>query len=234
MSSPSEEENIYTVAKAEQYKKNREEYPYVSSVEHLSPKHKERIQRQANLSSQKFEDVRDLVLGNEVAWEMLMMPSVSKQNWHEKALFEYFRKYEGSLFTEVVQHSSTSGSTTLFKGVLYANAVKKNVGGTKSLDGRLTLKQDGTVVYIVAKHTSEKGGAQDNQFEDARKSLMQQRRGSGVFLAIILDGKYYQQQDKDGENKIEELRRMNIPNSFVGTYWEFLNAVCEGKIRIEK
>lgn len=113
----------------------------------------------------------------------------AKQSLHQRVAAEYIMSIN---CVEDFQQLPAGGANARYicnDGVV---RVGKNVGNAKSIDFYWVF--DGVVYYAAHKHTSDEGGAQDNQFNDLLlflKNADKSRLAKTVFLAIG-DGDYYQ------------------------------------------
>lgn len=91
----------------------------------------------------------------------------------------------------------------------------ENSGQAKSID--FYWVYDGNIYYAAHKHTSEEGGAQDNQFKDLQlflENASKSKLASTFFLAIG-DGDYYQKRYRNGSE--EYATRIDYMNKKYGT-----------------
>ena len=92
----------------------------------------------------------------------------------------------------------------------------------KSLDLEISFT-NGEVLFAVHKYTMEDGGAQDNQYREAKETLKQVHDSRGkvsVNLAAILDGDYYVKERSTRKTKLEQAQ-LEHPETIVCTYKNF-------------
>jgi hypothetical protein len=92
----------------------------------------------------------------------------------------------------------------------------------KSLDIEITFR-NGKKLFVVHKYTMEDGGAQDNQYREAKETLKQiytKDRKVLVNLGAVLDGDYYVKSRTRSLTRLE-IAKNEHPETIVCTYETF-------------
>jgi len=128
---------------------------------------------------------------------------ITRQGIHEKAQLEWLQIHQ---YPDAFKMPTSTNGTCLSKNKLHVITATnpRPSDATKTLDVHVPSKK----LYIVLKHTSCPGGAQDNQFADVKHFikqsvgyLMENTLADDTF-AMYLDGAYYTAK------KIKELEEM--------------------------
>lgn len=211
-------------------------FPQVTDAKLIPSTVKRRIENWAVRNNASYEWAETIALSSKEGWRVVVHPEIRRQSWQEEALFTHLKQY-GNFFTEAEvlpkSKSQKFDALTLRNGELIRNT--KNViadDGTqlKTLDGFVTLRSTERKVYIVAKYTEGKGGSQDNQANEALRSIREQKPGNDFLVAAILDGDYYQKIDRTGKTWIERHQK-NLPeNTFLGSHQDFIKGIYNGEI----
>jgi hypothetical protein len=115
---------------------------------------------------------------------------------------------------------------------------RESISNPKTIDFEWKLKtESGRIItcYASHKYTKDKGGSQDNQFNDL-KSFMQhayQNNQNDILFFAICDGNYYQQRDRTTNmSKIEELnasfyKENKVKATTINNLFEILDLLIE-------
>lgn len=229
--------SVYFDYKKKISEKNWIIFPFVTRRENIPLYVKKRIEEWAVRNGTTYDWAEKIAVTDEEGWRVVVHPEIRRQSWQEDALFKHLSKFEGSYFAKVKQlpksTTSQAEALTLKNGILVKND-KKVLGddGThlKTLDGYVELASTGTIVYIIAKYTEGKGGSQDNQANEALRSLKEQRENNNFIIAAILDGDYYQSKDSKGKTWIDNHKEGLLDNTFIGSHKDFLKAIQNGEM----
>lgn len=127
-----------------------------------------------------------------------------KQNFHEKLVEKYINSnFEEFQEFEILPKNSEK-SIYLSNGLVVSRNNLTTKNHTKSIDFKWKYKN--YIVYASHKYTKDRGGAQDNQYDDVKSFLKHARENinkENLFIAIC-DGDYYR------EKKFQELRNLVI------------------------
>lgn len=220
-----ESDDIYENFISSQIVQNIKENYYVDRKELLSKRAKKRIEEYAVNKHFKVEKVLENVLGNEFFYYEVVVPNVSRQSSHfESILKNYFEKNLKCFVTNLP--NGGINSMLLQNGEkIHKNNVDKTLPySSKTIDLEINKENNKNMnndFYIVHKRTMEAGGAQDNQFNDAKSFLYAHPKTSKNILILCLDGKYYKKVKKETNKTIlEELRDeyKNRDNIIIGDY----------------
>lgn len=181
--------DIYAASAQRRQTLNIQANPIIYDFDKAYSKHKSRYDYVAAASpGVSLEAVHQALTSSFIIWNALIVPSVHRQSYQEAALLEYLQDRHPSWHMRILPKG---GKSALFvqdgKIVPKGQVAISNL--TKSLD--LQLGED---IFVVHKHTRCRGGAQDNQFNDALAYLSQCRKGQDFTLVLCLDGDYYTPQ----------------------------------------
>lgn len=157
-----------------------------------------------------FEFVRHKVFIDDI-FALNFVKDPGRQNFHENTA-AYFL---GSLYPiyefELLPKGGASAKVINNGMLVSLKQSKESTSNPKTIDFSWIIKTNkGTNIrcYASHKYTKDKGGSQDNQYNDL-KSFMQhahQNQAKNTMFFAICDGKYYQEVNKETKkNKIEEL-----------------------------
>ena len=146
----------------------------------------------------KPEEVKDKILHDEV-FALSFVKDPGRQSIHEKVAEQYISHMQN---VKLIKNLPSSGKNAFWisNGSIVSKNPKNNI---KSIDFKIETKKDNTI-WALHKYTNEAGGAQDNQFREAKlfiKEACKQNHKNIVFVAI-LDGNYYTQ------NKINQIKKL--------------------------
>ena len=156
--------------------------------------------------------LRDNVFANQFAKDP------AKQSLHQTVAAEFIQS-----ITDVVNFVQlpAGGSSACYiceDGIIRRGDTSLR-GLTKSID--FYWEYDGCIYYAAHKHTSDEGGAQDNQFKDLTEFLKNAKKSTVVntFFIAIGDGEYYQRKYTDGG--ISYVSRLDFMNKKYGSSHAF-------------
>ena len=136
--------------------------------------------------------IRSEIISNEAYFRTVLLPTVEKQGYHEKALIKYAQSNKVPSLVEVESlNNRGAGALWIEDGkVVDSNAYTKKV---KSIDFKGIVKagNKSVDVYGICKYTAGDGGAQDNQAADVRYSLQEVDTDSDFLVIATLDGSYW-------------------------------------------
>lgn len=224
---PKENLDIYEKWKHEKRIENCKKYPYSNNVAKIPSETKQRLHAREKTDGVIKGTYLKAAVSSPEAWYRLVLPELSRQSGQfEQVLVNYLTKQTNL----TIENLPNSGKNSLF--LKDGKIVKKSETNltfqqsNKSIDLKSTgiNKED---LIFVAKRTTGRGGAQDNQFADAKKFLYQQTPESKVLLFLVLDGDYYE-KIINGKNLItilrDEIKTLGLEkNTFVGNYKEIEN-----------
>lgn len=127
--------------------------------------------------------LEDIASGNRYAAVQFMVDPM-KQNIAERLQIEYLRMHGVSV-------AKPPRTMYIDRGKVVEKPVSSRRRQTKSVDG---VSEDGKTLYFF-KYTAEAGGAQDNQFNDVKKTISAARAlPDGYLVILVCDGAYYSKQ----------------------------------------
>lgn len=220
--------DIYSQAKRDLIVENALKYPYVDDVNQIPEDTKSRIISRARAFYIEDEElILQGAISSPVAWISSVLPLPERQNYQERALYDYLTT---SLPNDEIDFLQNRGITAkyLINGKLETGFTSRpQKAHSKSLDFFITTEK-GNKIAVAAKYTVGTGGSQDNQGLDAERFIAQQKATSPHYLALILDGDYYQTPYGDTENSKLDVLKQQVKrkgltkNTFVGSYKEFI------------
>lgn len=152
--------------------------------------------------------LRDNVFANQFAKDP------SKQSLHQTVAAEFIES-----ITDVVNFAQLpvggGGAYYICEDGVVRKGGTALRGLTKSID--FYWEYDGRRYFAAHKHTSDEGGAQDNQFKDLTEFLKNANKSTvaDTFFIAIGDGEYYQRRYADGG--VEFATRLEFLNKKYGT-----------------
>ena len=136
----------------------------------------------------------------------------SKQSLHQKVAAAFIKSISCVESFEQLPAGGQNAKYICDDGIVRTG---ENDGRAKSIDFFWIF--DGRVYYAAHKHTSDEGGAQDNQFNDLQSFLENASRSklANTYFLAIGDGDYYQKKYKSGD--LEYRTRIDFMNARYGT-----------------
>jgi hypothetical protein len=131
----------------------------------------------------------------------------------------YLNRLEVVLLAEKLPKSGPNAKYIVNGKILIGGGRRNDV---KSLDIEVTFKNS-QKLYLVHKYTMEDGGAQDNQFREAKETLKNLYTPGGKIhqnLGAVLDGDYYVKKRLKSPTKLEQAKEEH-PDAFICTYKTF-------------
>jgi hypothetical protein len=181
------------------------------------------ITAHADRFGHSVESVISAVIENEVAFRFILGRNPGRMDYWETTLVEFLNSLTP---VRLATKLPKSGPSRLYfvDGTLVAT--KPDELQIKSLDIKVEF-ENGETAYVIHKYTAESGGAQDNQWREAKTALAQVSKTSKTspHLIAVLDGDYYvaPRRAAGGLTRLEETKKQN-PNTTVCTYKEFERA----------
>ena len=153
--------------------------------------------------------------------------SPRKQRLHEKAAEEYLGKISviknfQKLSSHGIDSQHISEKGEIVSGKPFSSTF------TKSLD--FSWETGDYKCFAAHKFTEIRGGAQDNQYNDLGKTLLNYKTGkakNNIILFIICDGPYYTDNDNEKINELIKHTRNEKPKSYVVTIHN-IHKILEG------
>lgn len=200
----------YKKIRLEKYRENRDNV--LKDID--TPEMKLKIANWANLHSFTEEEVRAQILTNEM-FRCLFAKDPSKQNFAENAFRDFLKNISGAMNVRKLPGVGKNAlyikeDGSVIQGLELEKDSLTEYNSSKSIDFNFDWKSKTDAfykIYITHKYTNEEGGAQDNQYEDAKKFLKNAKNNNdknSIFLAI-LDGEYYLNHS-----------RLDVPNLHYG------------------
>ena len=192
---------------------------FPKKISDLDSKQLKKIENQAERYGHSIEEVLDSVLHNEVAYRAIVGKSPERMDYYEDTLVEFLKSLK-CVKTAVKLPKSGPNAKYIVNGKILTGGGRRN--DVKSLDLEISFT-NGEVLFAVHKYTMEDGGAQDNQYREAKETLKQIHDSRGkvsVNLAAILDGDYYVKERSTKKTKLEQAQ-IEHPNTIVCTYKNF-------------
>lgn len=180
----------------------------------------EKIESHAARFGHQTEDVIAAVLTNSVAYRAIVGKNPGRMDYYENALVSFLNQLECVSIASKLPKSGP-GAHHLYKGRIEVGARKAH--HKKSLDIYVQF-QNGENLHIIHKYTKEEGGAQDNQFREAKDALSELELPDGttrLHVAAILDGDYYSKVRRTGTTRLQDASS-EFSNAIVCTYQNFL------------
>ena len=127
----------------------------------------------------------------------------SKQNFYEKIAMEYIKKID------IINSFEKLSGYALVGGKPNNDPKAKTQSKSKTLD--FFFKYKHLKIYCSHKYTKDKGGAQDNQYNDLKNFIIEARDSNekDTYFIAIADGNYYDTVDgKSDKIKMDTLRSL--------------------------
>jgi len=178
-----------------------------------------KIQNHADRYGHAIEEVLDAVLNNEVAFRSIVGKSPGRMDYYETTLISYLNGLK-IIKSSIKLPKSGPNAKYIEQGKIYLGGGRRN--DVKSLDIEVTFT-NGKQMYLVHKYTMEDGGAQDNQFREAKetlKNIYTKDKKVGINLGAVLDGDYYVKPRAKGLTKLQQAK-IEHPDAIVCTYKTF-------------
>jgi hypothetical protein len=213
--------SIYEKARLQILKDLRVGLTFPMKKSELSKTQVKKIESHAKRFGHTVEEVFQIVLKNEVAYFAIVGKNPGRMDYYEKALVEFLIKQPQISRVKKLPKSGKNAKH-IWRGEILVGGGKR--GDVKSLDLEVEF-QNGNIVYVVHKFTQEGGGAQDNQYREAKAALAQVRLPSGkakVNLAAVLDGDYYTKTSAKKQLSKIEATKLEHTDAFVCTYKTFI------------
>ena len=213
-------ENIYEKARLEILKNLRVGLEFPVKEGSLTPAQRAKIQAHAKRFGHLEKDVLKIVLENEVAYFAIVGKNPGRMDYYEDALVRFLSQ-QSQVRRAVKLPKSGPRAKYIWRGEVLTGGGRR--GDVKSLDLEVEFN-NGALLYVVHKFTQEGGGAQDNQYREAKGALAQVRLQSGkvkVNLAAVLDGEYYLKPSAKGISKLQATQ-LEHTDAVVCTYQTFI------------
>lgn len=147
-----------------------------------------------------IDDVKKQIMNNDLVASMFMKNPI-KQNIYENISANFIKNL--NIVDDFVKHP-TNVKLFLYEG----NIINSKKNGLKSID--FTWKTNNKNVYASQKYIDNKGGAQDNQFNDIitflENAIKSNKNDDNIYVAII-DGDYF---DEQKINILNAYKRKNV------------------------
>ena len=140
-------------------------------------------------------------------------------DYYETTLVSYLNGLKCVKNAEKLPKSGPSAKY-IVSGKIFVGGGRRN--DVKSLDIEVTFKND-QKIYLVHKYTMEDGGAQDNQFREAKETLKNvytSKKTIEINLGAVLDGDYYVKNRAKGLTRIQQAK-IEHPDTYICTYKTF-------------
>lgn len=212
--------NIYEEARQEILKNLRAGLAFPLKAGELSAVQLAKIKAHARRFGHSEQDVMKIALENEVAYAAIVGKNPGRMDYYEDALIKFLSKQPQVARAEKLPKSGPKAKH-IWKGEVLTGGGRR--GDVKSLDIEVEFT-NGEILFVVHKFTQEGGGAQDNQYREAKGALAQVRLPSGkakVNLAAVLDGDYYTKPSAKGLSKLEATK-LEHTDAVVCTYETFI------------
>jgi hypothetical protein len=192
---------------------------FPKKISDLDAKQIKKIENHATRYGHTVQEVLEAVLNNEVAFRSIVGKSPERMDYYETTLITYLNRLEVVLLAEKLPKSGPNAKYIVNGKILIGGGRRNDV---KSLDIEVIFKNS-QKLYLVHKYTMEDGGAQDNQFREAKETLKNLYTPGGKIhqnLGAVLDGDYYVKKRLKGPTKLEQAKEEH-PDAFICTYKTF-------------
>ena len=162
------------------------------------------------------QEVLEAVLNNEVAFRAIVGKNPERMDYFETTLNSYLNGFDFVSKAEKLPKSGPNAKYIVNGKILVGGGRRNDV---KSLDIEVTFK-NGKKIYLVHKYTMEDGGAQDNQFREAKETLKHvytNTKKVEINLGAVLDGDYYVKKRSKSLTKLEQAKNEH-PDTYICTY----------------
>lgn len=211
--------DIYEIARLEKLIEIRDADPWPIPASGLTNTQQEKVASHALRYGHPISEVEQAVEINEVAFRAIVGKDPSRMDYWENTLVDFLNKLDCVALAEKL---NKSGPKAVFidRGELKFGGKHPNL---KSLDLKVEFK-NGAILYVIHKYTKDEGGAQNNQFKDAKDTMREHLAPDGIrriYLAAVLDGEYYSKvRAKSKHTRLEEAKVAH-PSVIVCTYKKF-------------
>ncbi len=212
--------NIYEIARLEILKELHAKVTLPLRESDLTPSERAKIKSHASRFGHSEAEVLDIALTNLVAYFAIVGKNPGRMDYYEDALVKFLAEKPEIARVEKLPKSGPKAKY-IWQGKVLVGGGRR--GDVKSLDLEVEFT-NGEVLYVVHKFTQDGGGAQDNQYREAKGALAQVRLPSGfaeVNLAAVLDGEYYSKPSAKGISKLEATK-LEHTDAVVCTYETFI------------
>lgn len=195
------------------------EYEYVKKLEenilfmrenlYSDPSYAVKIVNWSNKYRLHPEYVKKKILTDDL-FALNFIKEPGRQNFHENLASDFIKSFD---IVKNYKQLAKGGKNAkvIFSGMIlnYKDALQ-SIQKPKTIDFEWTLSSQSGVEYkcfATHKYTKEAGGSQDNQYADI-KNFMENalpNKSHHIIFYAICDGDYYQNLNRNGKNKIEEL-----------------------------
>jgi hypothetical protein len=184
------------------------------------------ITAHADRFGHSVQSVISAVIESEVAFRFILGRNPGRMDYWETTLVEFLNSLPS---VRLATKLPKAGPNRLYFVDGTLRATKPDELQIKSLDIKVEF-ENGETAYVIHKYTAESGGAQDNQWREAKTALAQVKKSSKTspHLIAVLDGDYYvaPRRAAGGLTRLEETRKQYL-NATVCTYKEFERATKE-------
>jgi len=180
-----------------------------SKREVISKELKLKIENECKYKDLKFEDVL-IKIQNDYMYATFFAKDPLKQNLAEKLQFKLLKlKYTN------IKKLPDNGKNSIYisdGNIINSSDIKHK--NTKSIDFWDPVNK----IFFYAKYINEKGGAQDNQFEDCKSFVKEARTTLSINFKLIIDGDYFTEQKINILKDINTNQNIHIEKSFDNIY----------------
>lgn len=211
--------DIYQIARTQILNELFKGDKFPKKISELDKKQLKKVKNHAIRYGHTIEEVLEAVLNSEVAFRAIVGKSPKRMDYFENTLITFLNSLDPVKIAKKLPKSGHKAKYVV-NGKIYVGGGRRN--DVKSLDIEVTFKNN-IVIYLVHKYTMEDGGAQDNQFREAKETLRQVYNEAGkvgLILGAVLDGDYYTKKRLKGMTKLEQAQREN-PDTIVCNYQTF-------------
>ena len=212
-------EDIYQIARTKILHDLFRADRFPKKLSDLDAKQLKKIENHAERYGHTIQEVLDAVLNNEVAFRAIVGKSPVRMDYYETTLVSYLNGLKCVKNAEKLPKSGPSAKY-IVSGKIFVGGGRRN--DVKSLDIEVTFKNE-KKLYLVHKYTMEDGGAQDNQFREAKETLKNvytSKKTTEINLGAVLDGDYYVKNRAKGLTRIEQAK-IEHPDTYICTYKTF-------------
>ena len=212
-------EDIYQIARTKILHDLFRADRFPKKLSDLDAKQLKKIENHAERYGHTIQEVLDAVLNNEVAFRAIVGKSPERMDYYETTLITYLSGLKCVKKAEKLPKSGPSAKYVV-NGKIFVGGGRRN--DVKSLDIEVTFRND-KKLYLVHKYTMEDGGAQDNQYREAKETLKHiytKAMKIEINLGAVLDGDYYVKKRAKGLTRLDQAK-IEHPEAFICTYKTF-------------